>query len=514
MIRKFFSEKPHRILDILHEWESITFSQKPRRMMLILIGIVNIILLLISAWIISAFAMPGNEKMGFFPAVYNTLTMILDAGCIESIIADPGSANLFLIIFCLVLIVISMITFTGALIGYVSDFISNKIETANTNSRQLRISDHVVILGWNSRASEIVIFLLATMTIVEILSNNGCFDFIRQLLKTRSSQRMLWTLSGITFLLSANLDNLSTTVMMLAVMRTLIQSRRQRILFGSAIVIAANCGGALTVIGDPAGLVLWNMEEVTATAFSMRMLLPCLVAWIGPTWWIGRQLPERCDLGWSAMPFRGDDTRLTVWQRLLMLFVGIGGLWFIPTFHNITQLSPFLGALCVLAVLWIVDEIYNRNLAASGELARRKVPTALQYETIQMVLYVMGLMLAVSVVEETGAIQWLVAQIADSGLDAGCWLTGISASLLSTVLDNFATAITFFSLNPSAEVNSIYWSVVVFASAIGGNVLCIGSMSGLALMKMERIRVGWYFRHVGIATLIGLVVGLVLLMVI
>ena len=160
MIRKFFSEKPHRILDILHEWESITFSQKPRRMMLILIGIVNIILLLISAWIISAFAMPGNEKMGFFPAVYNTLTMILDAGCIESIIADPGSANLFLIIFCLVLIVISMITFTGALIGYVSDFISNKIETANTNSRQLRISDHVVILGWNSRASEIVNDLL------------------------------------------------------------------------------------------------------------------------------------------------------------------------------------------------------------------------------------------------------------------------------------------------------------------------------------------------------------------
>ena len=392
-----------------------------------------------------------------------------------------------------------------------ADFLGNAAPTS------LGVKQYIaqnIFLKHVGRASEIVIFLLATMTIVEILSNNGCFDFIRQLLKTRSSQRMLWTLSGITFLLSANLDNLSTTVMMLAVMRTLIHSRRQRILFGSAIVIAANCGGALTVIGDPAGLVLWNMEEVTATAFSMRMLLPCLVAWIGPTWWIGRQLPERCDLGWSAMPFRGDDTRLTVWQRLLMLFVGIGGLWFIPTFHNITQLSPFLGALCVLAVLWIVDEIYNRNLAASGELARRKVPTALQYETIQMVLYVMGLMLAVGVVEETGAIQWLVAQIADSGLDAGWWLTGISASLLSTVLDNFATAITFFSLNPSAEVNSIYWSVVVFASAIGGNVLCIGSMSGLALMKMERIRVGWYFRHVGIATLIGLVVGMVLLMVI
>ncbi|MBR6493894.1 MAG: sodium:proton antiporter [Prevotella sp.] len=391
-----------------------------------------------------------------------------------------------------------------------ADFLGNAAPTS------LGVKQYIaqnIFLKHVGRASEIVIFLLATMTIVEILSNNGCFDFIRQLLKTRSSSRMLWTLSAITFLLSANLDNLSTTVMMLAVMRTLIQTRRQRILFGSAIVIAANCGGALTVIGDPAGLVLWNMEKVTATAFSMRMAIPCLVAWAVPTWWIGRQLPERCDLEWSAMPYRGDDTRLTVWQRLLMLFLGIGGLWFIPTFHNITQLSPFLGALCVLAVLWIVDELYNRNLAASGELARRKVPTALQYETIQMVLYVMGLMLAVGVVEETGAIQWLVAQIANYGLDSW-WLTGLFASLLSAVLENFATAVTFFSLNPLAEQNSLYWSVVAFASAIGGNVLCIGSMSGIALMKMERIRVGWYFRKVGLATLVGLVGGLVLLMVV
>ncbi|MBR5441260.1 MAG: sodium:proton antiporter [Prevotella sp.] len=390
-----------------------------------------------------------------------------------------------------------------------ADFLGNAAPTS------LGVKQYIaqnIFLKHVGRASEIVIFLLATMTIVEILSNNGCFDFIRQLLKTRSSSRMLWTLSAITFLLSANLDNLSTTVMMLAVMRTLIQTRRQRILFGSAIVIAANCGGALTVIGDPAGLVLWNMEKVTATAFSMRMAIPCLVAWAVPTWWIGRQLPERCDLEWSAMPYRGDDTRLTVWQRLLMLFLGIGGLWFIPTFHNITQLSPFLGALCVLAVLWIVDELYNRNLAASGELARRKVPTALQYETIQMVLYVMGLMLAVGVVEETGAIQWLVAQIANYGLDSW-WLTGLFASLLSAFLENFATAITFFSLNPLAEQNSLYWSVVAFASAIGGNVLCIGSMSGIALMKMERIRVGWYFRKVGVATLVGLVGGMVLLMV-
>ena len=187
-------------------------------------------------------------------------------------------------------------------------------------------------------------FLLATMTIVEILNNNGCFDFVRQLLRTRSSKKMLWTLAIVTFLISINLDNLTTTVMMLTMMHGIIPSRRQRMVYGSAILVAANCGGALTVIGNPEGLVLWNSGAVTATVFSFSLLLPCLAAWLIPTLLMQRMLPERVETEWIVMPFRGDDTRLNKWQRLLMLLVGIGGLWFIPTFHNITKLSPFLGA--------------------------------------------------------------------------------------------------------------------------------------------------------------------------
>lgn len=152
--------KPRYIVSAIREWESISFSQKPRKMMLWIIGIINFLLLLVAAWVISRFAIPGNGRMGFFTAVYNTFMMILDAGCIENIIINPGSTNLFLIVFCLVIILVSMITFTGALIGYVSDYISNKIENANTNSQPIRISNHVVILGWNTRASEIVNDLL------------------------------------------------------------------------------------------------------------------------------------------------------------------------------------------------------------------------------------------------------------------------------------------------------------------------------------------------------------------
>ena len=349
-----------------------------------------------------------------------------------------------------------------------------------------------VFLPYVGRAAEIVLFLLATMTIVEILNNNGCFDFIRQLLRTRNSKRMIWTLSVVTFVISANLDNLTTTVMMLTIMHGIIPSRRQRMFYGSAILLSANCGGALTVIGNPEGLVLWNGGAVTATSYSM-----------------------------SLLPYRGDDTRLNVWQRLLMLFVGIGGLWFIPTFHNISKLSPFLGALCVLSVLWIVNEIFNRKLMNMDAMVDRRTPRVLQYGVIQMILFVMGIMLAVGVVKETGAYDELMEYLGVNDSQPFVWLHGVAAGVLSTVLDNFATAINFFSLPDEMgqtglaselstvySCNGLYWRVVAFCVMAGGNILGIGTMSGLALMKMERMHVGWFFRHVGWKALVGGIIGL------
>lgn len=365
-----------------------------------------------------------------------------------------------------------------------------------------------VFLVYVGRASEVVTFLLATMTIVEILNNNGCFDFITQLLKTRSSKKMLWTLTGVTFLLSANLDNLTTTVMMLTMMHQVISSRRQRMVFGSAIVIAANMGGALTVIGDPSGLVIWNMGKVSATNFSMSLFLPCLISCIIPVWWIGRSLPERCDTEWITMPYRGNDTRLNVWQRLVMLFVGIGGLWFIPTFHNITQLSPFIGALCVLAVLWIVNEIFNRKLMNTNQFAQNRIPGILQYGVIQMMLFVMGMMLAIGVVQETGVTKWIVNEFGFQAQDV--WIVAIISGAISSVLDNFATAISFFSLS-DAPLNDQFWKMIAYSTAVGGNILCVGSMSGVAFLKMERIHIGWYFRHVGLVSLITSLFGVAFL---
>ncbi|MBR7018176.1 MAG: sodium:proton antiporter [Prevotella sp.] len=369
-----------------------------------------------------------------------------------------------------------------------------------------------VFLKYVGRGAEIVLFLLATMTIVEVLNNNGCFDFFKEMFKTRKSKRLLWVMTLITFFVSANLDNLTVTTMMLVMMHEIVPNRRQRMIYGSAIVIAANCGGALTVIGDPTGLVLWTKGSVTATNFSASLAIPCLLSWLLPTWWLSRMLPEHIDSQWTSMPYRGDDTNLKVWQRLLMLIVGIGGLWFIPSFRAITKLSPFLGALCVLAVLWIVNEIVNRKLMNTEQMIQRRTPRVLQYGVLQLMLFVMGITLALGVVQETGAIAWL-SRICDQYIH-NIWIMGALAGVFSTVLDTFATSMSFFSLYPSLSENAMFYKIVAYSTAMGGSVLLIGSVSGLALMKMEHIHVGWFLKNVGWVVVFAWLLGILSLLLI
>lgn len=345
-------------------------------------------------------------------------------------------------------------------------------------------------------------------------------------MRTRNSRKMLWILSAFTFVLSANLDNLTSTVMVLTMMHGVVKNRRQRMLLGCAVAISANCGGALTVIGDPTGLVLWNSGLVTATNYSLSLALPCLAAWCIPVWWIGRSLPERLDTEWITMPYRGDDANLSLWQKMLMFVIGIGGLWFVPTFHNITKLSPFIGALCVLGVLWVFNEVVNRKSMYVSDVVQRRVPRALQYGVIQMILFVMGIMLVVGVVRETGVMSECAAFL-DERM-SNVWLMGVFTGAVSSVLDNFATAMTMISLREADAAavlpgmvqdvspyvqNGLYWKVIAYASAVGGNILCSGSMSGLALMQMERLHVGWYMRNIGWKCLVGGLAGFLIMIV-
>ena len=380
-----------------------------------------------------------------------------------------------------------------------------------------------IFLSYVGRAASIVMCLLATMSIIEILNNNGCFDFIQKWIKTRNPKRLLWTITFATFIISANLDNLTTATMMLVIMHSIVQNRRQRMLIGSAIVIAANCGGCFTVIGDPMGILLWEDGRVTASDFSMTLALPAVLAWVIPTVLINRQLPDKLDAQWSPMPYRGDDTNLNQWQRVVMLFVGIGGLWFIPTFHNITKLSPFLGALCVLSVLWVVNEAFNRKLMNADVMMERRMPQALKYGSIQQMLFVMGIMLGMGVVTETGVFGDVSAWI-DYNIH-NVWIVGVLSGLLSSIVDTFTIAISNISLYPLLEnrqlvmwvdsdymanfvQNGAYWKIIAYATAVGGCLLSVGSIGGIALMKMEHVKLGWYIKNITPKVLVGWIVGM------
>ena len=403
------------------------------------------------------------------------------------------------------------------------DFLAG--EEANSKSVKFFIYDNI-FLKYVGKAAAIVMFLLATMSIIEILNNNGCFDFISAWIRTRNSKRLLWTITVATFLISANLDNLTTTMMMLVIMRSIVQNRRQRMLIGSAIVLASNAGGCFTVIGDPAGVILWGGEAVTASNFSAYLFLPAMVAWVLPTVLIQMSLPARLDVEWPAMPYRGDDTNLNSWQRVTMLFVGIGGLWFIPTFHNITKLSPFLGALCVLSVLWVVNEAFNRKLINSDKMLQRRSPQSVQYGSIQLILFVMGIMLALGVVSETGFFA-TISEWFDYNVH-NIWIMGILAGLVSGVVDTFTVAMTSLSMYSVVDAsqlgmwadsdymsnfvqNGAFWKLIVYSTSIGGCLLCFASSSGVVLMKMERIRIGWYFKSITPKVAVGWLLGMAVL---
>lgn len=371
-----------------------------------------------------------------------------------------------------------------------------------------------IFLKYVGKAAAIVMYLLATMSIIEILNNNGCFDFISEWIRTRNSKRMLWTITIATFILSANLDNLTTTIVMLVIMHNIVKSRAQRMLMGSAIVLAAVCGGCFTVIGDPTGLLLWANEAVTASDFSSYLFWPALASWIVPTMLIGRQLPSRLDIEWGVAPYRGDDTRLNRWQRMLMFFVGIGGLWFVPTFLSITRLPAFLGALVVLSLLWVVNEAFNRKLMNTDQMSQRRIPRVIQYEAIQQMLFVMGIMLGMGVMTETGVMgdiaHWIDATIGN------IWIVGFISGVLSSVVDTFTISITNISLydvQPSGDyaTNGLYWKVIAYATATGGCLLSVGSTSGLALMNAEHIRLGWYLKNITPKVLVGFLLGFIIL---
>lgn len=393
-------------------------------------------------------------------------------------------------------------------------FLSGQVPDATSTKEFIARS---VFMPCLLRSAEIALFLLGTTSIVEVLSNNGCFDFLSEWLRMRSARNYMWLLAGFTFLLSANLDNLTTTCMMLAVMHTMVSGEKLRMVYGSVIVLAANCGGAFTVIGDVSSLTLWGEGLVTPTRYASMLVLPCVAALATVLVLLSGKLPTRLPLSRTLPPYRGDDTVFSRNQRLLMLLVGIGGLWFIPTFHRLTLLPPFVGALCVLSFIWFINELCNRSLLSSDRMVRKTQPMALQYANIQHILYFIGMALAFGAVSETGVLAPLREH--GAGIPADLHVQGVALGLLSAVFNNISVLLGsiaayappehLLSAAPEAVVeDGTFWPLLSYTSALGGTLLPVGTLAGYSLMRMEGVTIRWYLRRMFPKVLAGWAVGL------
>ena len=373
-----------------------------------------------------------------------------------------------------------------------------------------------------SSACEVVLFLLATIGIMEVLNGNGCFDFLSRALRPRKPRKLMWLLVLTSFLISANLDNLSTTVLMLVVMHKIVSGRKLRMIYGSAIVVAAAAGGALTVIGDVNGLTLWTRGLITPSAYSAIMALPVMTLTAVFTALLGRMLPERLPAQEYVARYQGDDAVLHTWQKFTLFVVGIGGLWFIPTFHNITAFPPYVGALCVLSLLWVVNEIFNLRLMHSGKMVMRHSPVAVQYENIQAILFYIGLTLMAGVCVETGVVdsftRWLCVETGNA------YFMSAIGGAVSILLDSVAVIIDSTLMAASLQTGDftylpfnaggIYWPMLSYACLFGSLILTIGSMSGVMLMRMENVSLLWYIRRITPRVIVAGAVGAIVFFVI
>ena len=385
------------------------------------------------------------------------------------------------------------------------------------------IARHVFV-RYGADLCGIVLYLLATMNIVSVLSTNGCFDFISDVVRARSSRHLLWGMVGFTCLISINLDNLTTTVLMLMIMRRIVQQTRWRMWIGSAIVIAANCGGATTVIGDITSLFVWTKGAITPTDFTAALVLPALVATVVPTALIARALPDHIDLIRPTVIYRGDQSTLPMWQKIILLVVGLGGLWFIPTFHRITLLPPFLGALCVLGVLWVLHEIMNHRRIMTDQPLTERTDRQFQFATLQTIMYFAGIFLCVSACIETGIMASI--QVWCDEWIHNIYIMSIAMGAISAFLDNIAVVLTAINIYPVASdisalspaldpdyaqaflQNGQYWHLIIYSGCVAGCLLPCGNVCGYALMKAEDFSIAWYARHIMPKVLVGWLLGL------
>ncbi|MBQ2131571.1 MAG: sodium:proton antiporter NhaD, partial [Prevotella sp.] len=306
--------------------------------------------------------------------------------------------------------------------------------------------------------AETLFFLMGAMTIVEIVDANGGFNFVRDMMKTRDKRKLLWRVAIATFFLSAILDNLTTSIVMVMVLRKLVRDNKERMIYAGLVIIAANAGGAFSPIGDVTTIMLWIKGMITTQGVITEIFLPSLMAMVVPTFILQYQLKGKFD---KAQNFEKlQVSAFTETQRKIIFFCGVGGLIFVPIFRAITDLPPYMGILLVLGILWTTTEIFHRQLDENDTMAKR-VTDLLTRIDIPTILFFLGILMAVACLEEVGVLTQLGKTLDDVTGGNHYLVTGI-IGVLSSIVDNVplvAGCMGMYPIAPTGDmaVDGIFW---------------------------------------------------------
>ena len=353
-----------------------------------------------------------------------------------------------------------------------------------------------------SEIAGILFFLLGAMVIVELIDAHDGFEIITERIQSTNKKKLVWIIGFITFFLSAILDNLTTTIVMVSLLRKLIPSHKDRLIFAGLVVIAANAGGAWSPIGDVTTTMLWIGHQITATNIIIKTFLPALICFMVPALIISMQMKGFIEKDES----KKEKLFSTGYERKTVFFIGLGCLLFVPVFKTITHLPPYMGIVFGLGLMWVLTEMVHSGKDES-EKGLLSVNHALRKIDTPSILFFLGILLAVSALQSTGVLT-SVASSLDRSIGNISIIT-IIIGFLSAIVDNVplvAAAQGMYSLD-QYPTDHFFWEFLAYCSGTGGSILIIGSAAGVAAMGMERIEFGWYLKKIAGLAILGYLAG-------
>jgi len=355
--------------------------------------------------------------------------------------------------------------------------------------------------------AQIVFFLMGAMTIVEVVDAHNGFEVITSRISTRKQTTLMWLVGFVTFFLSAILDNLTTTIVMISLMKKLLDNHDDRLFFAGMIVVAANAGGAWSPIGDVTTTMLWIGGQITTLAIMKGVLIPSLFNLIVPLVVCSYMLRGR-EVVAPVLSERRKGVPTTEFEKTLMFFMGIGCLVAVPVFKAVTHLPPFMGILFGLGILWLVGELIHRS-KEEEEKQHLTLVHALTHIDMSSIVFFIGILLSVATLEHTHILASLAGWFDQTigRLD----LIVIVIGMVSAIVDNVPLVAASMGMYDLAQypTDSFLWEFMAYCAGTGGSILIIGSAAGVAAMGLERIHFFWYARRIGGLALIGYAAGAV-----